>query len=251
MKNLSKNISLLAVSVFALGVVAVVPVSARSSADDTMVMSTAAEDSGSASSGSSTGSASGSGRKGIDAKQSSNSGDKSRFAHAATDDSPTSDSSILRERAEKLVAAERAAKASKPVEQRQKSCETRKASLLKKSTKYSENAAKHLEKFTAIYSKVQAFQATKQLAVPNYDSLKSAADAKKGTVESAVKALADAGAAIDCTAQDPAAGVATLKAAVSNARSALHEYRLAIKDVAVALKTAAATKTGNSPTEAN
>ncbi|MDB5182030.1 MAG: hypothetical protein JWP13_793 [Candidatus Saccharibacteria bacterium] len=251
MKRLPQNISLLAVSVFAVGILAVAPVSARNGDDDTAT-TTSVESESSSGSGSS-----GSGRdaqrvRSTDEDSVSHTEVEHEDGHRSGDDHPTTRTSDLKERAQKLLAAERQDKKGKSVEARQKSCEARKDSLVKKGSNYSRSATRHLEVFNGIYTKVQAFQEEKNLNVANYDALKATADAKKVAADSAVKALSEFDVAIDCTADDPAAAVATLKTTVKNAKGALHEYRVAIKDLVAALRTAADSEEDNSAsTEAN
>lgn len=246
MKRLPQNISLLAVSVFTVGVVAAAPVSARNGVEDTDTVTTTSVEDSSAAETSNSGSV-------RDAKRVRTASEDSA-THVGDDsdeDKPTTEMSELKERAAKLLAAERHDKKGKSVEQRQKSCEARKESLVKRGTNYGRNASKHLEVFNSIYAKVQAFQDKKKLDVGNYDALKADVDAKKATAEAAVKALNEFDVSIDCSAQDPAASVATLKTTVSNTRNALHEYRLAIKNLVVALENAAGTDDTTDTTEAN
>jgi hypothetical protein len=253
MRRLPQNISLLAVSVFAVGVIAVAPVSARNGSDDSTTVKTE--------SSSDSGSGSGSGRSSTTARSSDDSashtetetehGVETEAEHRSGDDKVTASSRDLRERAQKLLATERQDKKGKSLEDRQKSCQARQASLLKKSENYTRNATKHLGVFDGIYDKVLAFQADKQLTVGDYAELKAAADAKKAAAASAVSALSGLDVTIDCTASDPAAAVATLKTTVKNAKTALHEYRTAIKNLVVALQTAAASESTATSTEAN
>jgi uncharacterized spore protein YtfJ len=249
MRRLPQNISLLAVSVFTVGVVVVAPVSARNGVDDsTQPTSTSVKSetethsgSGSGSSGSGSGSGSGSSTSGsTSVKVEDNSARHTEIESIAELKTAKGTDSVrdLQERAQKLLASERKDKKVRSVEDRQKSCAAHQADLTRKSDNYSRNAKKHLEVFNSIYTKVLAFQADKQLTVTDFATLKAAADVKQAVATSAVEALSSSAVTIDCNSDDPAAGVATLKASVSNARTALHDYRKAIKDLIVALQAA-------------
>jgi hypothetical protein len=121
-------------------------------------------------------------------------------------------------------------------EQKKKSCEVRAANINRKADKYAAQAQKHLDVFNKIFTKVQNFHDDKNLNVDGYDALLATATAKQTDAQTAVDALKAVDVDIDCTQSDPASAVATLKAATKNARSALHEYRTAIKDLVVAMK---------------
>lgn len=248
MRQLPKTISLLAVSVFAVGSLAVVPVSAREGSDDSSTDSTVkAEDSSTSASPSSS-----SGR---------GSDDLSTQSRLKTEDSAkrveikpvaqAGETKDLKERAQKLLAEKRRDGKTKTLAERQKSCQARQAEVLKRSENYSRNAQRHLNNFNGIYDKVLAFQANKKLAAANFDQLKAAADAQKATAEAAVAALSGSDVTIDCTSSDPAAAVATLKTAVANARTALQDYRAAVKNIIVALQAAKNTASDTTKTEAN
>ena len=87
--------------------------------------------------------------------------------------------------------------------------------------------------------------------VANYDTLVATAKTKQAAAQSAVNELKALDVTIDCTQPDPASTVATLKAAVQKARSALQDYRASIKDVVVALKGASTSTSDSTNTEGN
>lgn len=232
MKRLSQSIRYIAVSVFTLGLVAVLPagsVSAEtgsgSGGDPNRITSTDDRSGG------------GSDRKARVAQ--ANSTDDDGTADQGSGDTPvTTKPAEIRERAKALVSEKRVSGKEKSLEVRQKSCEARKANIVKRSANYSRNATKHLNKFNGIYDKVLAFKAAKNLTAENFDALKAETDAKKAAATEAVAAIANVTTDIDCASDDPAATVASVKESVKNARTALHEYRLSIKDLVIALQKA-------------
>lgn len=227
MKRLPQQVSLLAVSVFAVSLMAVVPVSAIEGTEDTATTTTQQTESTTTTQ--------------TRQKRGTGDGTESRSREVQTAAVTTKESSVegARDRALKKLAEERQDHKTKSLEARQKSCEARKAALVKKTDNFSRNATKHLAVFNSIYDKVLAFQEEKQLTADNFAELKATVEAKKAAATTAAAAIKDLDTAIDCTSDDPAAAVATLKETVASARKALHDYRLAIKDLVVGLQNAA------------
>jgi hypothetical protein len=253
MRNLPKNISLLAVSILTVGLVVVAPVSARQGSDDNGTTTTTVPSGNETATGggiSHSGGTSGPNGPVIKTSTSSQTENETETEHAVSDSEVSGKVSDLQQKAKQLLETKREDGKTKSIADRQKACTARQSELTKKTENYSTNAQKHLAVFNSIYSKVLAFQAAKQLNPTNFDSLKATADAKQAAAQTAVAALGVSDITIDCTSQDPASGVATLKTAVGSARTALQEYRQAIKDVIVALEAAKTTDTTSS-TEAN
>ena len=176
------------------------------------------------------------------------SGDSSTSSTDSTDDKPTADATkvhvaeIKNEVQNELKAKRADQKTAKTLAARQKACTAREANLNKKIANYNTRATKALAKYDSVFTKLQAFQATENLTVPTYDALVTEANAKKDAATAAVNALAAVSVDIDCTSEDPAASVLTVKTAVETAKSSLKEYRTSVKNVLVALMTA---KSGN------
>lgn len=153
-----------------------------------------------------------------------------------SDDTIQTSGDALREQARQLLAAKRANIKEHTQAQKQKSCEAHKVEINKRVDNYAKAAQRHLDVFNSIFTKVQAFETKKQLDVPTYDALVAAAKTKQAAAQTAVDTLKALDISIDCTQPDPATSVATVKTATANARTTLHDYRKAIKDVVVALK---------------
>lgn len=143
----------------------------------------------------------------------------------------------VREQARSLLETERQNHKEKRTEaEKQKACENRQDSIDNRSANFAAAAQRHLDVFNSIFAKVQAFHDNNNLNVANYDALVATAKTKQATAQQAVDVLKGLSIKIDCTTTDPANTVATLKAAVKNARTALHDYRTSIKNVVVALQ---------------
>ncbi len=228
MQRVDRHLALLLLAVFAVSAVSVVPVSARNGLDDrqeTVATATASPDT--------TDDSDGRNRTGNSGPGSANSGQQAR----AADDSTSGGDS--REKGRQLVAEERKGKPAKTAEQRKKSCEARQDALNRKIENYDRHATKHLAVFDKIFERVQSFQAEKKLDAAQYDELLATAKEKQAAATTAVKALDNVTVTVDCAASDPAASVATVKAAVQDTKQALKDYRTAIKDVIRALSASA------------
>jgi hypothetical protein len=142
----------------------------------------------------------------------------------------------LRKQAAQLVQTKRQAVKEHTTAQKQQACTAHQGEIDKRSKNYATAAQRHLDVFNKIFTRVQDFETNKKLNVTNYDTLVATAKDKQATAQTAVDALKALDVNLDCTQPDPAGSVATLKTAVSNARTALQDYRKSVKDVIVALK---------------
>jgi len=153
----------------------------------------------------------------------------------------------LKSQAQQLLKTERENSKTRTTALRQKACEDRQKGITARTKAYSNAAEYHLTVFNQIFTKVQAFQTSKQLNVANYDTLVAGVKGKQTAAQSAVDALKALDVQIDCAQPDPAATVATIKQAVTNARTALQAYRDSLKNLIAALKNAATTQSSNAP----
>lgn len=124
---------------------------------------------------------------------------------------------------------------------RQKHCVQLQNMVNRQVADFSRNAQNHLTVFNNVYSKVQAFATSKNVTSSNYQSLVTAANTQQANATQAVAALKSVAVNVDCTQQDPASSLATVKSAVDSTRTALQAYQQAIKAVISNLE--AATKT--------
>ncbi|HSH18389.1 MAG TPA: hypothetical protein VK978_03320 [Candidatus Saccharimonadales bacterium] len=230
MVQIHKGFSLLAVSVAAAGVLAVVPASAMENGP--------------------------SGRPGqANTAQSQNTTTSTQHSSEvhATSNTATPDTAAgtpgggpaltnfeeYKKKAEQQLASARQGRQNgKSVQARQKACEARKAGLQQKGASFTRHAEKQSAQLNATYTQMQKYQADNNVAVVDLAALKATIDAQKSATNSAVSALADAATNIDCTSADPAVGVATLKTAVANVRKSLNDYRTALLDLVKAVRTA-------------
>jgi hypothetical protein len=96
--------------------------------------------------------------------------------HTAGDDS-------LQTSARNLLQAERQKGKQHTTAQRKQACVAHQAEINRREANYAKAAQRHLDTFTNIFTKVQAFQTSKQLTVTNYDTLVATANQKKAAAQ--------------------------------------------------------------------
>lgn len=114
---------------------------------------------------------------------------------------------------------------------RQKHCEQLQTMVNKQIANFSSNAQSHLTVFNSVYTKVQAFAASKNVTSTDYQNLITTANTDQANATQAVAALKSVAVTIDCTQSNPASSLATIKAAVDSTRTALQAYQKAISAV--------------------
>lgn len=125
----------------------------------------------------------------------------------------------------------------------QNSCESRKEGVVNRMKRLVELSEKMLENFDTHATKVQDFYISvvvpKGVTVKNYDKLVADIAAKKAVVQTT---LANAQADVDdfsCTNGDPKTYLNTFRTDMQAVKTALKEYRTTIKNLIVAVRTAA------------
>lgn len=122
---------------------------------------------------------------------------------------------------------------------RQKHCQQLQNLVNRQEADFTRNAQNHLSVYNSVYSKVQAYATNKKVTSTEYQSLVTAANTQQANATQAVSALKSVAVNIDCTQQDPASSLATVKTAVDSTRTALQAYQQAIKAVISNLEAAA------------
>jgi len=111
---------------------------------------------------------------------------------------------------------------------RQKRCQSLQTMLSKQITKYGQNAQNHLTTFNAVLTKVQAYATKNNVSTSAYTSLVATATTQQTNATQAVDALKSVSVTFNCSQQDPASSLSTIKAAVDSTRSALQAYQKSI-----------------------
>ena len=124
-------------------------------------------------------------------------------------------------------------------EDRQKRCETHKQGLETKFAKIVANSQRSQARIDEILAKAQAFQASKNLSPVDFSALVATATSARTTSAAAISALQAVQPTLDCANPNVANDVATFKAAAEQTRTALKDYKAAVKNVLTSLKAAA------------
>jgi hypothetical protein len=148
-----------------------------------------------------------------------------------------------RDVAEQQLKERRAAAKERLSEQKLKICEKRQNNINDRSTKIAERAAKHLAVFDKITERVETFYINKGTAFDTYDLLIDEVNAKRSAAQTTVNRLSSLKATFNCNDAEPKLAIDGFKAALTDAQSALKEYRTAIKDLIVGVKSATNTET--------
>gem|GEM_PF-706529 len=126
-----------------------------------------------------------------------------------------------------------------------KVCNNRKANIDNRVARISDRIAKHLTLFNTISERAQAFYTTKGNTLANYDSLVADVAAKKAAAQTAVDAANAKKTSFSCDVAEPKLAIESYKAAVTDANTALKEYRTAIKALIVGIKSVNASTDDN------
>lgn len=128
------------------------------------------------------------------------------------------------------------------VAERQKRCQSLQSMLTKQITDFGQNAQTHLATFNAVFSKVQAYATKNNISTSQYTSLLATATAQQASATQAVAALKSVSVTFNCSQQDPASSLATIRAAVDSTRTALQAYQKSIVAVISNLESTTNTK---------
>ena len=120
---------------------------------------------------------------------------------------------------------------------RKKVCENRQEQINSIIKKRSEQATKQFEVFTKISDRVQEFVKTKNLTVENYDSLVAAINEKAAAAQAAIET--NSGTTFDCATTSGDKPAQLPRTTIDAVRTALQEYRTAIKNLIVNVKASA------------
>jgi hypothetical protein len=124
-----------------------------------------------------------------------------------------------------------------------KACENRQANINERTTRISDRGTKHLALFTSIAERAKAFYVKKGNVLANYDTLVADVEAKKVAAQTTVDTIATSKATFTCEGNDPKLAVDDFKAKLTLRNNALKEYRTAVKNLIVGIKSVNSTTT--------
>lgn len=141
-------------------------------------------------------------------------------------------------------ASKAALKQEKLAEVKLKVCERKRDSIVRRSTKLAERAQRQLTNFEQKANRVEDFYnnrlVPKGITLDNYDDLLADIEAKKQVVNEATTSAKTSAENFDCSSDDPKGQLTNYRIDMQNAIKALKEYRTSIKNLIVAVRTAAA-----------
>jgi hypothetical protein len=129
----------------------------------------------------------------------------------------------------------------KSTELRQKACEAKKSALSNKINATSAAAKRHIDTIDKFNDKLNTFVEKYNLVVPGFEDLNAKVMSAKEEADKAVATLGEYGdLTIDCKDIDGAtANAISYQTALKSARESILAYRMATKDLLVAIKTTA------------
>ncbi|MFZ1459127.1 MAG: hypothetical protein WAT17_04600 [Candidatus Saccharimonadales bacterium] len=136
----------------------------------------------------------------------------------------------------RAVAQTRAA--SKLDDAKQKVCKNREASIKKIASNIQERATRQLDVFGKIADRTMKFYEDKQYSVATYDDLVATVNDKRAAAEQAVKDVSGFSESFSCTSDNAATFKDDVKSQLQAEQAALKEYKTAIKDLIVGVKSA-------------
>lgn len=119
-----------------------------------------------------------------------------------------------------------------------RACEKRQGTITNIMKRMSDRGQKQIDLFSKIAERTQAFYEKKGKVLPNYDALVADVATKKEAAQEAVAMTASHGTSFDCNGEDPKGDAASFKEHRKVAIAALKDYKTAVKDLIVGVKSA-------------
>lgn len=119
-----------------------------------------------------------------------------------------------------------------------KACQNREKVIKKIMSRVADRGEKQLELFSTIADRTKTFYANKNLTIGNYDALVTEVDTKKSVAQETVRTIKSASTTFTCDSNTPKETVGSFKESLAAEIKALREYRTAVKDLIVGVKSA-------------
>jgi hypothetical protein len=177
------------------------------------------------------------------AEASSNTGTDDTSTEAAVGDDTTSTTNKANEHATTMADHQARLTAVKL-----KVCEKRSKNITNIMSRISDRGQKQLDLFTAIATKTEAFYVSKGNTLTNYQALVDAVNAKQTAAKTTVDTIKADSANFSCSGSDSQGSIATFKTALKSEIQALKDYKTAVKNLIVGVKSV---QSDNTAAEAN
>lgn len=117
-----------------------------------------------------------------------------------------------------------------------KACQNREKAINNIMARLADRGQRHLDLFTKIAERTEAFYITKGKTLSNYDALVADVTAKKAAAQTAVNAVKASSVTFKCDGTDPKGAAASFKDSLKNQIAALKDYKTAVKNLIVGVK---------------
>jgi len=145
----------------------------------------------------------------------------------------------------------KAAAQTKLADAKLKACQNREKAITTIMSRIADRGQKQLDLFTSIATKTETFYTDKGKTLSNYNALVSDVTAKRAAAQTTVTAIKTDSTAFNCTGTDPKGAATAFKNALKSEISALKDYRTAVKNLIVGVKSVQGTPTDNKTTGGN
>lgn len=147
----------------------------------------------------------------------------------------------LKERLQELRQKRQQNRQQRLAENRLRVCEQRKVRINAIMDRAILRAEKHLDLFSSISDRVQNFYLDKGYTLDNYEELVTAVDTAKAQAQANLETLKDLDS-FECTADDPKGNIEEFKLALKTINQDLKDFRTAVKNLIVGVKSAKSTQ---------
>ncbi len=145
--------------------------------------------------------------------------------------------------------AKKAAAKAKASEAKLKSCQNHQKVVTSTMARISDRGQKQIDLFTKIANRTEQFYTEKGKTLSNYQALVNDVDAKHSAAQAQVDSIANASTNFTCDGTNDKAKVTAFKSSMKAEISAIKDYKTAVKNLIVGVKSVQSTTTSDSTTK--
>ena len=145
--------------------------------------------------------------------------------------------------------AKKTAAKAKGAEAKIKACQNHQKVVTKTMSRISDRGQKQIDLFTKIADRTEAFYKEKGKTLSNYTALVADVNAKKAAAQAQVTAIANASTTFTCDGTNDKEKVTAFKDSMKAEMSALKDYKTAVKNLIVGVKSVQSTTTDTTTTK--
>jgi hypothetical protein len=132
-----------------------------------------------------------------------------------------------------------------------KVCENRHKAISNIMGRIADRGQKQLDLFSTIATRTETFYTNKGKTLSNYDALVAAVNAKKAAAQTTVDSTKADSTGFTCDSADPQGSISQFKTDLKSEIQALKDYKTAVKNLIVGVKSVQSTTSTDNSTEAN